>query len=202
MTRRVPPPAPAYVGPPAHYSAGSNKPITRLVIHSTVSPCEPGGARRIGAYFRSPEAGGSAHYITDPDEAVQAAWDSVVCWHAPPNPGSLGFEMCDIPGPVPGDKPHTAAWRALRRAWRWRRPEQRAMLRRTAELVAQAALAYGVPLRYIGPRKLRAGAHGITTHAAVSRAWGQSTHWDPGFWPRRRFVRLVRAAAQRIREEG
>lgn len=195
MRRIVRPPAPRYLGPPAHYSAGVNKPITRLVIHSTVSPCEPGGARQIAAYFRSESAGGSAHYVIDPEEAVQAAWDSVICWHAPPNQGSLGFEMCDIPGPVPGDKPGTARWRALRRVWRWRKAEQRAMLRRTAQLVAQAALAYDVPLRFLTVRQLRAGGHGITTHANVSKAFGQSAHWDPGWWPRRRFMWLVRKAA-------
>lgn len=189
---RPKPPTPPYLGPAHRSSSGSNKPINRVVIHSTVSPCEPGGARRIAAYFRSSAAGGSAHYVVDPGEEVQVVWDSTVAWHAPPNPRSLGVEMCDIPGPVPDDKPWTARWKALRRSWRWVRPEQRRMLARSARLTAHLCAAYDVPVRFLSPSQLRAGRRGITTHANVSAAWRQSTHWDPGWWPRRRFMRMVR----------
>lgn len=192
------PPAPFYAGPPAHFTAGENKPIHRIVIHSTVSACKPGGAREIAAYFRDPKAGGSAHYVVDPDEVVQAAWDSVVCWHAPPNQNSLGIEMCDTPGPVPGDKPGSAKWKAAQRAWRWLQPNQQAMLKRTARLTAQLALAYDVPIHFLDVTHLRAGRHGITTHNNVSLAFGESTHWDPGFWPQHRFMRLVRAEVKRL----
>lgn len=200
--RRIAPPEPPYLGPPDKSTPGSNKPITRVVIHSTVSPCKPGGARQIAAYFRSASAGGSAHYVVDPAETVQAAYDSVICWHAPPNPGSLGIEMCDIPGPVPNDPPGSARWKAARRSWRWARPEQQAMLKRTAELTAHLCLAYDVPIVWVDALRLRGGGHGITTHAEVSKAFGQSTHWDPGFWPRRRFMRLVRKAAARLEREA
>jgi hypothetical protein len=186
-----------------HDAAGHplpNKPINRLVVHSTVSPCVPGGARRIAAYFKTEAAGGSAHYVTDPSESVQVVYDSLVAEHAPPNPGSLGFEMTDIPGPVPNDSPGSARWKALKRAWRWALPNQRKMLRRTARLVAEAALANDIPLRFLSVADLRAHKRGITTHANVSKAFFQSTHWDPGFWPRRRFMQLVRAEAAAIRK--
>lgn len=195
------PPAPPYVGPPYRSSQGTNKPIRRIVIHSTVSPCEEGGARRIGAYFRSSSAGGSAHYVIDPGEVVQSAYDSVICWHAPPNQGSLGLEMCDYPGPVPDDEPRSARWKAAKRSWRWVRPNQRRMLRRTARLTAELCLAYGVPPRFLSLNQLRGGASGVTTHASVSKAFGQSTHWDPGFWPRRRFMRLVRRHYAKLDKE-
>lgn len=200
---RYPAPSPRYVGPPAHHSGMVNKPIRRVVIHSAVCPCEPGWAERIARYFKSDAAGGSAHYTVDPAETIQAAWDSVVCWHAPPNPGTLGVEMCDTPGPVPNDRPHTAAWKAARRAWRWARPAQRRMLDRTARLTAELCLAYGLPVRYLTARELRRNpnAEGITTHAATSLAFRQSTHWDPGWWPRRGFMRRVRRHAARIRDE-
>lgn len=197
-----PAPAPPYLGPPFRYSSGSNKPIWRIVIHSTVSRCEPGGARAIAAYFRSNSAAGSAHYVIDPAEVVQSAYDSVIAWHAPPNQHSLGNEMCDIPGPVPDDPPGSARWKALRRAWRWVLPNQQRMLRRTAELTAQQALAYDVPIVFLKPDELLQGRHGITTHANVSKAFHQSTHWDPGWWPRRRFMRLVRKYARQIEREA
>lgn len=189
----IPPPDPPYEGPAAHTSPGPNLPATRVVIHSTVSPCEPGGRHDIARYFRSEASGGSAHYVTDPVGVVQVVGDHTIAWHAPPNPHSLGIEMCDIPGPVPGDNLPAATVKALRHAWRWRRPNQDAMLHVTAQLAAHLCASYGIPPRYVGARALRAGqGHGVTTHAAVSRAFGQSTHWDPGFWPRRRFMRLVR----------
>jgi hypothetical protein len=191
------PPSPPYLGPPFRQSGNDNKPINRIVIHSTVSPCEPGGARNIAAYFRSSSAGGSAHYITDPEETVQSAWDSVVCWHAPPNSHSLGIEMCDMPGPVPsGTKEHI---QNLMKSWRWTKLNQRKMLHRTARLTAQLCLAYNVPIQFLQPEGLRAGKRGITTHNNVSRAWHQSSHWDPGFWPRRKFIRLVKSYAKQIK---
>lgn len=198
----VPPPNPPYVGPAAHTSAGDNKPITRIVIHSTVSPCRPGGARDIGRYFATQAAGGSAHYIVDPGEVVQDVFDGVIAWHAPPNPHSLGIEMCDIPGPVPGDGRVKALLKAGRRTWRWRRPEQQQMLRRTAKLTAQLCAAYHVPTNFLTVRKLKSGAHGITTHNNVSQTWHESTHWDPGFWPRYRFMRMVRKEYARLIKES
>lgn len=199
MTR---PPAPKrpYTGPPDKFTPGDNKPIRRIVIHSTVSPCEPGGARKISAYFRSERAGGSAQYVVDPGEAVQSAWDSVICWHAPPNPHTIGVEMCDIPGPIPGDSLASAAAKAARRTWRWARKPQRQMLRRAARLTAELCAHYDVPPRFLGVRRVRANWRGVTTHANTSRAFRQSTHWDPGFWPRALFMRWVRADYARIME--
>lgn len=180
------PPTPPYLGPAYRHGDDDNKPIRRIVIHSTVSPCELGGARRIAGYFRSTAAGGSAHYVVDPGETVQVVYDSTVAYHAPPNQHSLGVELCDYP--VADD------------AARWRDQPHRMMLDRAAMLVAQLCLAYGVPPVWRGRLALRAGAHGITTHAEVSQAFGQSTHWDPGAWPRRRFMRKVRRNIRQLRK--
>lgn len=200
---RIPPPEPPYEGPAAHTSEGDNLPVTRVVIHSTVSPCKAGERHRIAAYFRSEASGGSAHYVVDPVGIVQVVGDSVVAWHAPPNAHSLGIEMCDMPGPLPGDHYVKAVWKAARRSWRWRRPEQKAMLHLVAQLTAHLCLAYDVPVQFLTTTDLRAGRHGITTHANVSQTWHQSTHWDPGFWPRRRFMRMVREyRRQLVREYG
>lgn len=66
------------------------------------------------------------------------------------------------------------------------------MLTRAAELTALLCVAYDVPPWFVDVEDLRRGARGVTTHAAVSRAFGQSAHWDPGAWPRRKFLRMVR----------
>lgn len=199
---KIQPPAPPYVGPPAKHSGTGNKPVTRIVIHSAVMPCEPGRARQLGAMNREGSGGGSWHYATDPGETLQCSYDSVVCWHAPPNGHSIGIEMADWPGPVPGERRGTARWKSLKRSWRWARRPQQQMLRRTAVLTAHLCVAYDLPTRFLGPKALRAGRRGITTHANVSAAWRQSSHWDPGWWPRYSFMRQVRRHAKRLRAEA
>lgn len=206
----VRPPNPVYLGPAAHTSDGANKPIRRIAIHSTVSPCEPGGVEAIAAYFRSQSSGGSAHYVVDPTKVGQVVFDNVVAWHAPgcawsdghhltpASVNSIGIEMCDIPGPVPNDPPGSAKWKAAKRSWRWVRPNQLKMLHRTARLTARLCAAYHVPPTFLSIAELKAGKEGITTHSNVSQAFGQSTHWDPGFWPRRYFMTLVRARYKRL----
>jgi len=193
---RTPAPSPIYLGPAAHDSGPGNKPISRIVIHSTVSPCVPGGARAIADYFRSPKANGSAHYVVDPSEVVQVVLDDTIAWHAPPNPHSLGIEMCDYPSSTSldhwqaaGDVQHSTRKNPLR----WLEKNHRQMLRRTARLTARLCLAYNVPARFLTADQLLAGEHGITTHANVTQAFHQSTHWDPGLWPKRAFMRQVRS---------
>lgn len=178
MSTLHPAPSPTYIGPPDKSSSGSNKPINVITIHSTVSPTVRGGARSIAKYFQSASAGGSAHYVIDPYEVIQSAYDSVICWHAPPNGNSLGLEMCDMPD-------------AKSKA-RWKDNAHRLLLRRTARLTAELCLAYGVPVKFLTPADLRAGRRGITTHANKSEAFHQSTHWDPGMWPQWWFMVLVR----------
>lgn len=175
-------PAPKYLGP-GKDSGDGNKPIRRIVMHGTVSPTVEGGARNIAAYFRSANARGSAHYVVDPGETVQVVWDSRVAWHAPPNAHSIGVELCDMVGNSAGPLPLS----------RWDKGPHKAMLERAAKLVAGLCLAYDVPPVMRGPKGLRAGKKGICEHDDVSDAWGQSSHWDLGRFPRKRFARMVRA---------
>lgn len=195
------PPNPLYVGPAAHTMTGSNKPVHRIVLHSTVSPCEQGGAAKVARYFRSPESGGSAHYVVDPGVVLQVVYDSVIAEHAPPNPHSLGIEMCDMPAGtlVRWDDPATDLHSTRKNPLRWIEPNHRKMLRRVALLTAELCLAYDVPVVFLSSADLVAGKHGITTHANVSMAWNQSTHWDPGLWPKRSFMRQVRKDVKRLK---
>jgi hypothetical protein len=201
-----PAPDPEYLGPAAHTSYGHNKPIGRIVIHATVSPCIPGGAAAIAAYFRSPRAGGSAHYVVDPADVVQVVFDDTIAWHAPPNQHSLGIEMCDFPSSTALDHwetdPENAQHGTRKSPLRWLEKNHRQMLRRTAHLTAQLCLAYGVPVKFLSAEQLRAGEHGITTHANVTKAFAESTHWDPGVWPKRAFMREVRRQVAKLTAEG
>lgn len=179
----IPLAARGYQGPARRRSQGRNKPIRRIVLHSTVSPCMPGQARKTAAYFRGSSARGSAHYAVDPVEAVQCDWDDVILWHAPPNKGSLGVEMCEYPS---------------QDIKRWDERNHRLMFEEATQLVAELCVLHNVPPWYIGATQLRLGRRGVTTHAQVSAAFKQSTHWDPGAWPRARFMRAVRTKRRAI----
>lgn len=176
------PPAPCG-GVPRNHSGEHNLPITRVVIHSAVMPCRPGAARLLAKWCAEGTTGGSWHYATDPFATVQCAWDRFVCWHAPPNDGSIGIEMADM---------------ATDNLARWLIPWQRMMLRRTARLTAQLCLAYDVPLVLLTVGDLKAGRKGIARHASVSLAFGQSTHTDPRAFPADKFMRLVRRYATQL----
>lgn len=185
------PPSPVYLGPARRSSSGSNKPIKRIVMHGTVSPTVRGQARATAAYFRGTSAGGSAHYVVDPGEVVQVAYDSVIAWHAPPNSNSLGVELCDWVGKDGKALPLS----------RWEGADHKAMLKLAARLVAELCLAYDVPPLMLGPGDLKAGRRGICEHSDVSEAFRQSSHWDCGNFPRKYFERLVQAEVKALRTD-
>ena len=177
-------------GYPSPNSGRSNKPIQLVVLHSAVMRCQPGMARVLARLNRDVTHRGSWHYAVDPSETIQCSYDSWVCWHAPPNSGTLGIEMADLPE------------RGRAGLARWDQLPHRQMLHRAAFLTATLCIAYRLPVRFVGPIRQRLGVRGITTHRARSIAYRQSSHWDLGAWPRRRFLRLVDHYVAVIRAEG
>lgn len=165
----------------AQHGGDNNKPIHRIVMHATVSPCEPGGARNIANYFANLSGTyASAHYVVDPKEVIQCVNDWTVAYQAPPNEHSLGIELCD-----PQEGPDS----------RWDDANHVAMLKLAAKLAQQLAKAYGVPVVWRSPAQLTAGKQGFTDHDNVSNAWGQTDHTDPGWSSARSdaFIKLVKA---------
>ncbi|ROO85361.1 N-acetylmuramoyl-L-alanine amidase [Actinocorallia herbida] len=167
-----------YIGALKH--GGKQGKIQRIVIHATVSPCVRGGARNVAKYFQSSAAGGSAHYVVDPGEIIQCVKDDVVAYHAPPNTGTLGIELCDPQAGSPK---------------RWSNEAHQAMLVLAAKLVRELAAKHDVPLVRVTAAQLRAGKRGICSHVAVSDAFGQSDHGDPevaGPFPWAKFMQLIK----------
>lgn len=161
------------------YHGGHQGSVSRIVIHGTVSPCERGGARANAHYFQTHRTG-SAHYVVDPGEIIECVPEDVVAYHAPPNTGSIGIELCD---------PQTGS------ASRWGDANHDAMLRRAAGLVRAVAKRWNVPLKRIDAGDLRAGRHGVCGHADVTAAWHQTDHTDPGSgFPWGRFLALANGA--------
>lgn len=181
---KIAPPSPPFVA--ARHYGGSQTPRL-IVLHSTVSPCKPGGADTIARYFRIGSRVASAHYVVDPVKTVQMVGDHTVAFHCGYNEDSIGIEMCDMP-----DEDRT----------RWDDLNHQAMERRAALLTARLCLAYGIPVRYVDAKALAAGKKGITTHAEMSKAFHRSTHWDPGAWRRVRFMTRVRARVLWLKVHG
>lgn len=191
-------PSPEMVGPSPHIMHDANDhplenlPLTRIVIHCTVSPCVAGGRYTIAKIFNNPAGRtASAHYIVDPEAAVQDVGDSKVAEHAPPNPHSIGIELCDPLISQAWDKAH---------AGRWNDALHQSMLHRAARITARLALAYGVPIHKLTVAELKAGKHGICGHVDVSNAFHETTHWDPGpAFPWVEFLDRVQKRAEHLK---
>jgi N-acetyl-anhydromuramyl-L-alanine amidase AmpD len=170
----------------ARWKGGSQTPRD-IVLHSMVYPCKAGAADWCGHFFATEDNKTSAHYGVDPTEVVQYVGDHTVAYHCGHNQDSIGIEMADMSGVY---------------ALRWLDKEHRAMLRLAARLVAELCLAYDIPPYYVSAWGLLKGKHGVTTHAQETKAFHQSTHTDPGWWPRRKFMRMVRAEVAAIKAEA
>jgi hypothetical protein len=108
---------------------------------------------------------------------VQCVKETTIAYHAPPNTGSIGIELCD---------PQTGP------SSRWGDAGHEAMLRLAARLVREVAARWKVPLKRLTVADLKTGKHGICGHVDVSNAWHQSDHSDPGSgFPWDHFMTLV-----------
>jgi len=180
--------------PAAHHSAGSNSPVNRVVIHATCpdvgfpSASRAGRAVSTANYFASPSSGGSAHYVCDISETVQCLSESTIGWHAPPNPHSLGIEIC-------ADGGSHASFRVPGHAYtreQWLSPQVWPAAEKAAILCRRLCDKYNVPKRKLNASDLKAGKRGVCGHADVTDAWHQSDHDDPGPWfPWDRFMAVV-----------
>lgn len=144
--------------------------ITLIVLHDTEGPVGPGAATEIANYFASTSAGGSAHLVIDDDEAIRCLPDNMIPWGAPgANTNGFHIEQCGY-----------ASWTKAQ----WLHHHD--MLERVAVKVAQHCKSFGIPCKFVYHTGLGAGAHGVTTHAEVSK-WAaiydpslEHDHTDPG----------------------
>lgn len=164
-----------------HGPAG-NLPITRIVMHGTVSPCRAGQARATAHMFSTTTRDASTQYVVDPGEVVQCVKDNVIAYGAPPNKGAIHVEQCDPQAGLGS---------------RWQDANHQAMLRRAAALVAVLCTKYKIPIRKIDAHDLLRGKKGICGHLDVTQAWHQTTHVDPGpDYPWDQFISLVKFYAE------
>jgi N-acetyl-anhydromuramyl-L-alanine amidase AmpD len=165
-----------------HVTRTGGRRIDLIVVHTMEADERPDAAERCAEWFRQPSSRVSAHYCVDADSIVQCVRDEDVAWAAPgANRNGLQVEH--------------AGWAAQTRR-EWDDAYSRAMLARSARLVADLCLRYRLPPVWVDPAGLRAARRGLTTHHAVGLAFGRTTHRDPGpGFPFARYLELVRALA-------
>lgn len=162
------------VAPQASKHGGPNGRVTRVVIHCTdPSSLEYPAASRAGQaagtarYFAQGSGGrnASAHYVVDVAAEFHTLADDVKAYHAPPNAGSVGIEICG---------------RAKYSRAQWLSPQVWPAVLRAAARTRELCDRHGVPRTRVGPAQLRAGAGGVCGHVDVSLAWHETDHTDPG----------------------
>lgn len=168
----------------AKWHGGPQRNIKWIVLHSTVGPTKTGSAEGVARYFARGVNVASAHYVVDETTRFQCVGDHTVAYHCGYNAESIGVEMCDYPS-------HDVT--------RWDDLLHRRLELNAAHLVARLCVVYNIRPYYVGRLGLLAGIKGVTTHRKMSLAFKKSTHWDPGAWRRRRFMREVRARYKRLK---
>lgn len=208
-------PAPERDFIPAKHHGGAQKP-TLLVIHAAVTSYKKGAALGVANYFKQGSVVSSAHFVSDEAEDYQCVAEELVAYHCGYNSNSVSFEMCIIPL-----KDSVMNWFKPKSEWtggtveyhgeqvkrfRWLQMGPRKVLKRTARLVAQSGLAHDIPLKFLTDAELRVwdldksnpALGGIVTHAQMTRVFKKSTHWDPGAWPDKLFLRYVNRYKRRL----
>jgi hypothetical protein len=164
--------------------------IDLIVIHTMEAPEKGETAERVAKFFQTTSRPASAHYCVDSGSIVQCVRDQDEAAGAPgANHQGLHVEH---------------AGSASQSAADWSDTYSDRMLRLSAQLVAEKAREYDIPVAWLSPTALLIGKRGITSHANVSAAWKRSTHTDPGrHFPVERYLEYVRdALGIQVRVDG
>lgn len=145
-----------------------------IVIHTMEAAETHTTAESCARYFQSASAGGSAHLCIDDNSVVQC-----VPW-ANKAAGARGYPYR---GKTVNDYAihFEHAGYARQTKAEWEDQFSVLMLFWSAIAAAKVCKQFGIPPVTLVPDQVRAGATGITTHAAVTTAFKVSGgHWDPG----------------------
>jgi hypothetical protein len=100
-----------------------------------------------------------------------------VAWHAPPNPHSIGIEIC-------ADGGSAAAYRKNPKAnytrAQWLSPQVWPAVQRAASRTRELCDRFNIPKVQLTVAEVAAGKPGICGHVDVSEAFGMTDHSDPG----------------------
>ena len=165
------------------------KEVRVVVIHTMECQELKGRARWCAEWFAGkyaptyPAPQASAHYMVDAEEVVQGVRECDMSWHAgSANPFSIGIEHAGYAG---------------QNAQQWDDSYSRAVLDRSAQLVAGICKRWNIPIAKLGPGELQQGQHGLAGHVDCTNAFsGGRGHTDPGpSFPWGAYLALVRACS-------
>lgn len=172
--------------PAKHFSPGApGRKVTLVTIHTAECPESAAAAENLQAWTAGANASkASWHYAIDPDSTTQSVLEKDVAWHAGPVNGfSIGIEHA-------GYAAQTAA--------QWDDDASRAILERSAALVADLCVRYAIPPVRLTAADLAKGYRtGICGHVDVTNGLtGGKGHQDPGpFFPWDAYLARVRELA-------
>jgi N-acetyl-anhydromuramyl-L-alanine amidase AmpD len=129
----------------------------------------------------------SCHYCVDSDSIVQCVKEDRIAWHCPgANRRGIGIE-------------HAGYARQSREQWLDLFGQN--MLGLSAKLAARICRRWGIPAVAVDIDGLKGGERGITTHAAVGKAFGKTKHWDPGpSFPMDWYVDAVKVELDKLKQ--
>lgn len=154
--------------------------IKYVVLHTAEIGETLTSAEALARWCAGPSAPrASWHFAVDADSITQSVREEYIAWHAPgANQTGIGIEL---------------AGRASQLPEQWNDDFSRATLERASRLVSYLCHRWNLPVQFVSADGLRCGLRGITTHAEVTKAFGKSTHTDPGkHFPVEAFLDLVR----------
>lgn len=156
--------------------------VDLIVMHTMETDQGPSVAEMIGKDFaaRPADNKASSHVGVDSDSIVQYVPDSYVAYAAPgANSNGMQIEL---------------AGRAGMTRKQWLEPRALAVLVLGADVAAQYAHKYSIPLVQLTNAELRAGGRGFIGHVQASEVFKKSDHTDPGTgFPWDLFLAMVRA---------
>ncbi|MDU5380547.1 MAG: peptidoglycan recognition family protein [Actinomyces sp.] len=168
--------------PAAHHGPTTNAPVSRIVIHSTCpdvgfpAASKAGRAVSTANYFASTSRPASAHYVVDIATTVQCLPENTVGYHAPPNSGSIGIEICSDGGSKGSFENPAHAYTTTQ----WLSPEVWPAVERAAILAREICHRHHIPIRRLSVAQVRAGERGICGHNEVSEAMTTPAPGSPG----------------------
>lgn len=170
-----------------NYTPGPRSEVRWVVIHTAETGEVLNAAENLAQWAAgatAPKA--SWHYAVDADSITQSVRETDIAWHAKQgNRYGIGIEH---------------AGRARQTEADWNDEYSRAMLKRSAELVAQICKRWAIPIRKIGPAEILSEERGICGHVDFTVAYKVSGgHYDPGsHFPWDHYIELVKAESDRL----
>lgn len=171
-----------------HFRSGRTEPVRCVVIHTAEIGESLQGAEALQKACSTSVRVASWHYAVDADSVTQSVREADTAFHAP------GLSHCSVGIEHAGRAKQTDA--------EWNDEFSIRMLELSAELTAGICSRHGIPCVRIGVDEVRDGHAGICGHADVSKAFGKSSHWDPGpSFPWAHYMERVLHHARRLDTE-